>query len=162
MRLTIQLPGMSPTSRSGRSSQTASPQKGDARTIAQYAEDGRSHSGNTAPDAAPRRTGQGAGAEGGVHSGVEDCYSSLPRGGGGSPHKTPASAKVGAVASEMNGKIERLYECHVRSMDVIAQQQALLSTLHRCVSSHALMVLSCLAVIVCHRKWFWTCPLCVY
>ena len=52
----------------------------------------------------------------------------------------------------MNGKIERLYECHVRSMDVIAQQQALLSTVHRCVRCHALMALSCLVVIVCQRK----------
>eukprot|EP00802_Teleaulax_amphioxeia_P008648 Tamp_08657.p1 GENE.Tamp_08657~~Tamp_08657.p1 ORF type:complete len:722 (-),score=157.63 Tamp_08657:129-2210(-) len=38
---------------------------------------------------------------------------------------------VKTLEQEMNGKMERLYECHVRGMEVIAQQQALLATLHR-------------------------------
>ena len=41
-------------------------------------------------------------------------------------------AAVGdAAAHDLNQKIERLYECHVRGMDVIAQQQAQISLLHK-------------------------------
>jgi len=52
--------------------------------------------------------------------------SSPQRGGEGR-----GGAKMTVMANELNGKIERLYECHVRGMDVIAQQQALLATLNR-------------------------------
>ena len=42
-----------------------------------------------------------------------------------------AAGVGGAAAHDLNQKIERLYECHVRGMDVIAQQQAQISLLHK-------------------------------
>jgi hypothetical protein len=76
----------------------------------------------------PRHAGLGGRAEGDIHSNGADRYAARPL----RTRDASGGATVSAVASEMNGKIERLYECHVRSMDVIAQQQALLATLHRC------------------------------
>jgi hypothetical protein len=39
--------------------------------------------------------------------------------------------QMGSLIEELSGKVEHLYVCHVQGMEVIAQQQALIATLHK-------------------------------